>query len=47
MKRTPEQAASVAAWLNVLDHAEAQLQSLGALKNPVKGRGLAWQTACD
>lgn len=39
MKRTPEQAASVAAWLNVLDHAEAQLQSLGALKNPVKGRG--------
>jgi len=39
MTRTPEQAASVAAWLNVLDHCEAQLQSLGALKNPVKGRG--------
>jgi len=31
MKRTPEQAAKVAAWLNMLDHCEAQLQSLGAL----------------
>ena len=39
MKRTPEQAANVAAWLNMLDHCEAQLQSLGALKNPVQGRG--------
>jgi hypothetical protein len=31
MKRTPEQAARVAAWLNMLDHCEAQLQGLGAL----------------
>jgi hypothetical protein len=31
MKRTPEQSATVAAWLNMLDHVEAQLQSLGAL----------------
>lgn len=30
MTRTPEQSAAVAAWLNVLDHCEAQLQSLGA-----------------
>lgn len=39
MKRTPEQAAKVAAWLNMLDHVEAQLQALGAIKNPVRGRG--------
>lgn len=39
MKRTTEQSATVAAWLHMLDHCEAQLQSLGALKNPVKGRG--------
>lgn len=31
MKRTPEQAATIVAWLNMLDHCEAQLQSLGAL----------------
>lgn len=31
MKRTPEQSALDAAWLNILDHCEAQLQSLGAL----------------
>jgi len=31
MKRTPEQAAKVAAWLNMMDHCEAQLQALGAL----------------
>ncbi len=31
MKRTPEQAARVAAWLNMLDHCEAQLQRMGAL----------------
>lgn len=36
MKRTPEQSARVAAWLNMLDHCEAQLQSLGALKSHVK-----------
>ncbi len=36
MKRTPEQAARVAAWLNMLDHCEAQLQRMGAIKNPVK-----------
>lgn len=35
MKRTPEQAAKVAAWLNMLEHVEAQLQGLGALP---KGR---------
>lgn len=41
MKAKTDQARSarVAAWLNMLDHCEAQLQSLGALKNPVKGRG--------
>ncbi len=37
MKRTPEQAAKVAAWLNMLDHCEAQLQALGALP---RGRSL-------
>ena len=31
MKRTHEQAAKVAAWINMLDHCEAQLQGLGAL----------------
>ena len=30
MERTPEQAAKVAAWLNMLDHCEAQLQGLAA-----------------
>jgi hypothetical protein len=38
VKRTPEQAATVAAWLNVLDHAEAQLQSLGAVASGRGGR---------
>lgn len=38
MKRTPEQAAKVAAWLNMLDHCEAQLQRLGAVASDSGGR---------
>lgn len=36
MKRTPEQSARVAAWLNILDHCEAQLQRMGAFVHEVR-----------